>query len=99
MREEIQWLMEQPMKSFNIFGLRLMVEVAGTNPDELPPGIDKLVHDLYDRMSNSAPTMRERVEALACDLDDFKNDQPERFRPQIVRCVETMHDTARVLPA
>ena len=91
MNNKIQWLMEQPVKAFDIHGLRLMFEVCGNDLDELPPGID----DLYDRMSDTEPTMKQRLEALACDLGHFN----EGRDLQIVRCVETMHDTARVLEA
>jgi hypothetical protein len=47
------WLMEQPIRRFNIFGLRLMIDLHGyLDMAQLPPGLADTLDRLYEGMNH-----------------------------------------------
>jgi len=52
-QQRYDWLMDQPIKRFNIFGLRLMIDLHGyLDMAQLPPGLLDTLDRLYEGMNH-----------------------------------------------
>jgi hypothetical protein len=50
-QQRYEWLMDQPIRRFNVFGMRLMIDLHGyLDMRQLPPGLADTLDRLYEGM-------------------------------------------------